>query len=178
MVNGTRVLSNVIASQDDLHAEYRGVVPEIASRAHAERLLPIVRRALQDAGVALERVDGVAVGHRPGLIGCLLVGVAGAKALAWSLGVPFIGVDHIRAHLYAGCLNAEPPTFPALGPLGLLPAPTKWQIHFGEPIDFAGHGRDAADDELLVGKLAERVRATIQGMLDRAVGARKSVFFG
>jgi 1-acyl-sn-glycerol-3-phosphate acyltransferase len=70
------------------------------------------------------------------------------------------------------------PTFPALGPLGLLPAPTKWQIHFGEPIEFAAHGQDAADDELLVGKLAERVRATIQGMLDRVVGARKSVFFG
>jgi 1-acyl-sn-glycerol-3-phosphate acyltransferase len=70
------------------------------------------------------------------------------------------------------------PTFPALGPLGLIPAPTKWQIHFGERIDFGGYGRDAADDELLVGKLAERVRATIQGMLDRAVGSRKSVFFG
>ena len=83
--------------------------------------------------------------------------------LSKALGLPYVPVT---------------PTFPALGPLGLLPAPTKWQIHFGEPIDFAGHGRDAADDELLVGKLAERVRATIQGMLDRAVGARKSVFFG
>ncbi len=70
------------------------------------------------------------------------------------------------------------PTFPLLGPLGLLPAPTKWTIEFGEPIDFSGHGPEAADDELLVGRLAERVRATIQGMLDRGVGARKSVFFG
>jgi 1-acyl-sn-glycerol-3-phosphate acyltransferase len=83
--------------------------------------------------------------------------------LSKALGLPYVPVT---------------PTFPALGPLGLLPAPTKWQIHFGEPIDFGGHGRDAADDELLVGKLAERVRATIQGMLDRAVGSRKSVFFG
>lgn len=83
--------------------------------------------------------------------------------LAKALGLPYVPVT---------------PTFPALGPIGLLPAPTKWQIQFGEPIDFSGHGRDAADDELLVGKLAERVRATIQGMLDRAVGARKSVFFG
>jgi 1-acyl-sn-glycerol-3-phosphate acyltransferase len=82
--------------------------------------------------------------------------------LAKALGLPYVPVT---------------PTFPALGPLGLLPAPTKWQIHFGEPIDFSGHGRDAADDELLVGKLAERVRATIQTMLDRAVGSRKSVFF-
>jgi N6-L-threonylcarbamoyladenine synthase len=111
----TRVLSNIIASQDDLHAEYRGVVPEIASRAHAERLLPIVRRALADAGVRLDQLHAVGVGHRPGLIGCLLVGVAGAKALAWSLGIPFIGVDHVRAHMYAGCLDAPAPSFPAVG---------------------------------------------------------------
>ncbi|HVH47013.1 MAG TPA: 1-acyl-sn-glycerol-3-phosphate acyltransferase [Labilithrix sp.] len=83
--------------------------------------------------------------------------------LSKALGLPYVPVT---------------PTFPALGPLGLLPAPTKWQIHFGEPLDFSSHGRDAADDDLLVGKLAERVRATIQGMLDRAVGSRKSVFFG
>ena len=83
--------------------------------------------------------------------------------LAKTFGVPYVPVT---------------PTFPLLGPLGLVPAPTKWEIHFGEPMDFGAHGKDAADDELLVGKLAERVRATIQGMLDRAVGARKSVFFG
>lgn len=83
--------------------------------------------------------------------------------LSKALGLPYIPIT---------------PTFPALGPLGLLPAPTKWQIHFGEMIDFSGHGREAADDELLVGRLADRVRSTIQGMLDRAVGARKSVFFG
>jgi 1-acyl-sn-glycerol-3-phosphate acyltransferase len=69
-------------------------------------------------------------------------------------------------------------TFPLLGPLGILPAPTKWRIQFGEPLDLSAHGPEAADDEILVGKLAERVRATIQGMVDRAVGARKSVFFG
>lgn len=83
--------------------------------------------------------------------------------LSKALGLPYVPVT---------------PTFPALGPLGLLPAPTKWQIQFGEPIDVGAYGRDAAEDELLVGKLAERVRATIQGMLDRAVGSRKSVFFG
>jgi 1-acyl-sn-glycerol-3-phosphate acyltransferase len=83
--------------------------------------------------------------------------------LSKALGLPYVPVT---------------PTFPALGPLGLLPAPTKWKIQFGEPIDFGSHGREAAEDELLVGRLAERVRATIQGMLDRTVGARKSVFFG
>lgn len=70
------------------------------------------------------------------------------------------------------------PTFPLLGPAGLLPAPTKWRIIFGEPLDLSAHGPEAADDEILVGKLAERVRASIQGMLDRAVSSRKSVFFG
>ncbi|MCC6661830.1 MAG: tRNA (adenosine(37)-N6)-threonylcarbamoyltransferase complex transferase subunit TsaD [Phycisphaerales bacterium] len=105
--DGRDVLSSVVASQDDLHAEYRGVVPEIASRAHAERVLPVVRRALADAGVTLAEIDAVAVGHRPGLIGSLLVGVAAAKGLAWSLGRPLIGVDHVHAHLYAGLLGGS-----------------------------------------------------------------------
>ncbi len=70
------------------------------------------------------------------------------------------------------------PTFPLLGPAGLLPAPTKWRMRFGEPLDLSSYGPDAADDDLLVGKLAERVRATIQGMLDHEIGTRKSVFFG
>ncbi len=70
------------------------------------------------------------------------------------------------------------PTFPLLGPVGLLPAPTKWSIRFGDPVAFEGYGPEAADDEILVGRLSERVRATIQGMLDRAVGERRSVWFG
>ncbi len=126
--DGRVVRSNVIASQDDLHAEYAGVVPEIASRAHAERILPVVRRAIADAGVTLAGLDAVAVGHRPGLIGSLLVGVSAAKALAWSLRKPLVGVDHVHAHLYAGWLeenapangqplaaNSLPSAFPALG---------------------------------------------------------------
>ncbi|MBY0310609.1 MAG: tRNA (adenosine(37)-N6)-threonylcarbamoyltransferase complex transferase subunit TsaD [Phycisphaerales bacterium] len=118
--HGREVLSNVIASQHDLHAEYRGVVPEIASRAHAERITPVLRRALADAGVTLKDITAVAVGNRPGLIGSLLVGVASAKALAWSLGVPMIGVDHVHAHLLAGLLGPAAsvpgtPRFPALG---------------------------------------------------------------
>lgn len=124
--DGVRVRSNVIASQHDLHAEYGGVVPEIASRAHVERITPVVRRAVIEAGVTLRDIDAVAVGNRPGLIGALVVGVSAAKALAWSLGVPLLGVDHVRAHLYAAMLQSEPgksdeqtPTagdlYPALG---------------------------------------------------------------
>jgi N6-L-threonylcarbamoyladenine synthase len=113
--NGRRVLANVVASQDELHEEYAGVVPEIASRAHVERITPILRAAMREAGCALADLDAVAVGNRPGLIGSLLVGVAGAKALAWSLGVPVVGVDHVQAHLHAGCLERDLPAYPALG---------------------------------------------------------------
>lgn len=115
---GAIVLSSVIASQHDLHAEYKGVVPEIASRAHAERILPIVRRALVDSDARLADLSAVAVGNRPGLIGSLLVGVAAAKALAWSLDLPVIGVDHVQSHLIAGAIAPEPTTpvaFPAIG---------------------------------------------------------------
>lgn len=113
--NGSEVLSSVVASQHELHREYAGVVPEIASRAHLERVLPVVRRAIRDANVRLDELDAIAVGHRPGLIGSLLVGVSAAKALAWSLEKPIIGIDHVLAHLWAARLDDAPLTFPALG---------------------------------------------------------------
>ena len=113
--DGVHVLSNVIATQHELHEQYAGVVPEIASRAHLERVVPVVRESLSCADVDLSQLDAIAVGHCPGLIGSLLVGVSAAKALAWSLGRPLIGVDHIHAHLHAGLLDAEPVSYPALG---------------------------------------------------------------
>ena len=113
--DGVTVLSNAIASQHDLHEMYRGVVPEIASRAHVERFLPTLRACLDDAGCKLSDIDAIAVGNRPGLIGSLLVGVAAAKAMALALGVPLVGVDHIHAHLWAGALDTSEPDFPALG---------------------------------------------------------------
>jgi N6-L-threonylcarbamoyladenine synthase len=90
-------------------------VPEIASRAHLERITPVIRESIRIAGVKFDQLDAIAVGHRPGLIGSLLVGVSAAKALAWSLGRPVIGVDHIHAHLHAGLLEAPPVEYPALG---------------------------------------------------------------
>ncbi len=109
------VLACSTASQDELHAEYRGVVPEIASRAHLDRIIPVIRSACADAGVALQTVDGIAAGHRPGLIGSLLVGVSAAKALAWGSNIPFVGVDHVHAHLVAGLLDRPPIVWPAIG---------------------------------------------------------------
>jgi N6-L-threonylcarbamoyladenine synthase len=113
--DGRLVMSNVVASQNELHEKFGGVVPEIASRAHIERILPVIDEALMQAKVSLRDLAAIAVGHRPGLIGSLLVGVAAAKTLAWSLAKPLIGIDHVQAHLYAAALDSDPIAFPSLG---------------------------------------------------------------
>jgi len=114
--DSTEVLSSVVASQTQTHAEYGGVVPEIASRLHEINILPVLNQALAEANVTFEDLDAIAVGHRPGLVGSLLVGLSAAKALSWSLGKPIVGVDHVHAHLYAPFLDAQTaPEFPALG---------------------------------------------------------------
>ncbi|MCA9304649.1 MAG: tRNA (adenosine(37)-N6)-threonylcarbamoyltransferase complex transferase subunit TsaD [Phycisphaerales bacterium] len=113
--DGHRVRSSIVASQYELHAEYGGVVPEIASRAHEQHIVPVIDAALDEAGVSRNDLDAIAVGHRPGLIGSLLVGLSAAKAMSWALGVPLIGVDHVHAHLWAGMLDRGLPAFPALG---------------------------------------------------------------
>jgi N6-L-threonylcarbamoyladenine synthase len=109
VVDGQIVKSSVISSQIDLHAKYRGVVPEIASRAHIENILPVLREAVDTAGIPLTELDGIAVAHRPGLIGSLLIGVTAAKTLAWTLNKPLIAVDHVQAHLYSVVLQQSPP---------------------------------------------------------------------
>jgi N6-L-threonylcarbamoyladenine synthase len=105
VIDGREVRSNVVATQVELHAKYRGVVPEIASRAHIENILPVLEESLSSAACGLADVDAIAVAHRPGLIGSLLVGVTAAKSLAWSLGKPLIAVDHVHAHLYSVMLE-------------------------------------------------------------------------
>src|SRR3954471_3848876 len=107
VADGWNVRSNVVATQVELHAKYRGVVPEIASRAHIENLLPVLRESLSNAACGLADVDAIAVAHRPGLIGSLLIGVTAAKTLAWSLQKPLIGIDHVHAHLYSVMLEEE-----------------------------------------------------------------------
>jgi len=109
------VRSSVIASQTDLHARFGGVVPEVAARAHLQRLLPVVDEALRRAGVRLADIGCVAVHHKPGLIGALLVGVSAAKMLALALGVPLIGVNHVVGHVYACRLAAGRDIFPCVG---------------------------------------------------------------
>jgi N6-L-threonylcarbamoyladenine synthase len=94
-----RLLANVVSSQAELHARYGGVVPEVASRHHLELLLPAVRRALEEAGAALDDVDRIAVTQGPGLVGALLVGVSAAKALAWARRLPLVPVNHLHGHV-------------------------------------------------------------------------------
>jgi N6-L-threonylcarbamoyladenine synthase len=101
-----------LASQIDLHEKFGGVVPEVASRAHVEALNPIVEEALEQAGSRFEELDGVAVTVGPGLVGALLVGIAGAKAIAFAQGVPLIGVNHLEGHVYANFLEHGPPEPP------------------------------------------------------------------
>jgi N6-L-threonylcarbamoyladenine synthase len=110
-----RVLSNVVASQDALHRRFRGVVPEIASRAHVRNILPAVDEALRAAGVTLDDIHAVAVTTQPGLVGSLLVGLTAAKTLAMALDVPLVAVNHVHAHLYACRLAAGTNVFPAVG---------------------------------------------------------------
>jgi N6-L-threonylcarbamoyladenine synthase len=105
VVSARQVLSSVVSSQVDLHARYGGVVPEIASRAHVELLTPVVAQALVEAGIDDDAVEAVAATVGPGLVGSLLVGVSAAKALSLVWGVPFIGVNHLEAHLYAALLE-------------------------------------------------------------------------
>jgi len=112
--DGHRVLSNVVHSQVELHKRWRGVVPEVASRSHTERILPIVTQALTDADLTPSQLDAIAVTHRPGMVGCLLVGMAAAKALAWRFDKPLVGVDHVQAHVHTGLLAEPDMPLPAL----------------------------------------------------------------
>lgn len=112
--NGTRILSNVIASQIDLHQKFGGVVPEVASRAHVELILPTIQEALDAAGCGFADIDCVGVINRPGLIGALIVGAAAAKAIAFGTGLPLVGVHHLEAHIYANFLTGAEIEFPVV----------------------------------------------------------------
>src|SRR5436190_16712895 len=136
-----RILANVIASQTDLHARFGGVVPEVAARAHLQRLLPVIDEALRRAGITLDQIGCIAVLNRPGLIGALLVGVSAAKMLALVLGAPLVSGNHIEAHIYACRLAAGRDIFPCVGLV----------VSGGHTILF--HCRSALDFELLGGTL-------------------------
>ncbi len=116
VTDGLEVLASVVASQDELHRRFGGVVPEIASRAHLERILPVIHQALEQARLSLDDIDAVAVANTPGLAGSLLVGLVAAKALCVARDIPLVAVHHLQAHIYACRMAAAPQeVFPCIG---------------------------------------------------------------
>jgi N6-L-threonylcarbamoyladenine synthase len=115
VLNGRKILSNVVSSQNAIHQKYGGVVPELASRRHIEMIVPIVTEALKGANLTLKEIDGIAVTQGPGLVGSLLIGLSFAKSMAFATGKPFVGVNHVEGHLSAIFLEKNPPRFPFIG---------------------------------------------------------------
>jgi N6-L-threonylcarbamoyladenine synthase len=114
VVSGNEILSTVLSSQIDAHARFGGVVPEVAARAHVEAMRPMVHMALRQAGVHSDQLDAVAATRGPGLVGALMVGYSFGKAMAWTLGAPFVGVDHMEGHLFAPRLEHDDFVPPAI----------------------------------------------------------------
>jgi len=112
VTDGRHIRSSVVASQIDVHRAFGGVVPELASRKHLEAIAPVVRKALAEAQLGMEAIDGVAVTQGPGLVGALLVGFCFAKAFAFARGLPWVGVNHLAGHLHTVLLADQPPAFP------------------------------------------------------------------
>jgi N6-L-threonylcarbamoyladenine synthase len=110
--DGRFMLSNVVASQIELHRKYGGIVPEVASRKHVEVIVPVILQAMNDAHVTLHDIDGIGVTRGPGLIGSILVGLSIAKAMGYIAKKPFVGVNHLEGHIAAICLEDKPPDFP------------------------------------------------------------------
>ncbi len=135
VADGREIRANIIASQADLHARYGGVVPEVASRKHVEQMLPVIESALDTAGMTYADIDAFAVTNRPGLLGALLVGVSAAKALAYALTKPVIGIHHLEGHVYSNFL-AAPDLVDAFPLLVLIVSGGHTQI-----VRMDGHGR-------------------------------------
>ncbi len=115
VVDGKKILSNVVYSQIETHREYGGVFPELACRKHADELIPIIDEAIRLAGVEKSDIELISVAARPGLMGALLIGLSTAKALSYSWKIPYVGVNHIEAHLYAAMMSVDNPPLPAIG---------------------------------------------------------------
>jgi N6-L-threonylcarbamoyladenine synthase len=148
--DGREIVSSVIASQIETHKLYGGVVPEIASREHLDKIVPIVTEALARAGVGAQEIDGLAVTVGPGLVGSLLVGVSYAKAMAFALQKPLVGVNHIEGHVYSVAFDNPPVAYPALAlivsgghsNLFYVPAPGKYKVLARTRDDAAGEAFD------------------------------------
>ena len=150
LADGEKILSSVVASQDEIHARYGGVVPELASRRHVEMILPVIQTALADADLRLGDLGGIAVTQGPGLIGSLLVGCSVAKALAYVHRLPLVGVNHLEGHIFAAFLQEPKPVYPFLAlvvsgghtALYLAPEPQSYTLVGQTRDDAAGEAFD------------------------------------
>jgi N6-L-threonylcarbamoyladenine synthase len=148
--NGCEIVSSVIASQIETHKRFGGVVPELASREHLDKIVPIVDEAFERAGMQPHQIDGIAVTVGPGLVGSLLVGVSYAKAMAFALQKPLVGVNHIEGHVYSVAFENPPVEYPALAlivsgghsNLFFVPAPGKYKVLARTRDDAAGEAFD------------------------------------
>jgi N6-L-threonylcarbamoyladenine synthase len=148
--DGREIVSSVIASQIETHKRFGGVVPELASREHLDKIVPIVEEAFERAGMQTNEIDGIAVTVGPGLVGSLLVGVSYAKAMAFALQKPLVGVNHIEGHVYSVAFDNPPVEYPAMAlivsgghsNLFLVPAPGKYKVLARTRDDAAGEAFD------------------------------------
>ncbi|MFZ0061990.1 MAG: tRNA (adenosine(37)-N6)-threonylcarbamoyltransferase complex transferase subunit TsaD [Pyrinomonadaceae bacterium] len=148
--DGREIISSVISSQIDIHKRFGGVVPELASREHLDKIVPIVNEAFSRAGLEKQAIDGIAVTAGPGLVGSLVVGVSYAKAMAFALNKPFVGVNHIEGHIYSVAFENPPVEYPALalvvsgGHTNIfhLPEPGKYRVLARTRDDAAGEAFD------------------------------------
>ncbi len=145
--NGTMVRSNVVSSQIDLHKKYGGVVPEIASRAHIEKIDSTIEEAMSIANCSRNDIDAIAVTNRPGLVGALLIGVTAAKTLSWAWDKPLVAVDHIRAHAYSAAIDLPSPPWPAVGLIVSGGHTSLFRINTPTSIDLLGATTDDAAGE-------------------------------
>ena len=148
--DGREMVSSVISSQVEIHKRFGGVVPELASREHLDKIVPVVEEAFARAGVSKDEIDGVAVTQGPGLVGSLLVGLSYAKAMAYALGKPLVGVNHIEGHIYSVVFDNPPIEYPAFAlvvsgghtNLFLVPEPGKYKVLARTRDDAAGEAYD------------------------------------
>jgi N6-L-threonylcarbamoyladenine synthase len=145
--DGKVVLSSVVASQEEVHRRYGGVVPELASRRHMEAIVPVMRAALTEAGKSLADVCGLAVTRGPGLVGSLLVGFSFGKAIAYALNIPWVGVNHLEAHIHALYLEEHPPGFPFIALLASGGHTGLYRVSSFTSMELMGQTRDDAAGE-------------------------------
>ncbi|MDD2902826.1 MAG: tRNA (adenosine(37)-N6)-threonylcarbamoyltransferase complex transferase subunit TsaD [Syntrophales bacterium] len=162
VADGRRILSSVVATQFELHAQYGGVVPELAARRHLENILPVIQGALDEAGVSGKEIDGLAVTQGPGLIGALVIGMAVGKALALAWNKPLAGVHHLQAHILAAFLTDNPPAFPFVALVVSGGHTNLYQVHDFQQMDLLGRSRDDAAGEAF-DKVAKLLRLGYPG---------------